>query len=443
MTNLFVAMPYGVRKGPLDYERPERTVKIDFDGVWKGILRPAVPAEFETKRADELLHSGLIDRLYIKWLLEADIVLADLTFFNPNVYYEVGIRQALAKKGTVLVACEGTKLPFDLRNQSVNYYDYFAAPKLPEFISKLRLAIENTALQEVDSPVHVFVPELFVKTYEIGKHPDAVIQELTQRVEQLDRALRERQSREEEERFLGKLQEAHDRGRVFSLYRAISTYEVTSVRLLEKLAIKLRDFSYFDEAIQVLERTIELNPNDWELLRELGFTFRKKGPAFYPMAESYMGRALEINDADAELHGMLGGLFKRRCDYRRALQHYRRAYELEPDNLYSLVTLAGMSGALGLVSEARNLYQKLQATSQQLIIQGGADHWTYFCLGEAAAALNDQNGAIAAYRSAIERNPPVEHVRSEAEQLEFLQERNFAADNMRNVIPILRDYIER
>jgi hypothetical protein len=34
MKRLFVAMPYGVRKAPLDYEEPDKTCVIDFDAVW-------------------------------------------------------------------------------------------------------------------------------------------------------------------------------------------------------------------------------------------------------------------------------------------------------------------------------------------------------------------------------------------------------------------------
>ena len=161
MRKLFVAMPYGHRKAPLTMT-PEVTVEIDFDAVWSEILQPAVPEGFATKRADELKQPGLIDRLYSEWLFDADIVLADLTFGNPNVYYELGIRQALSKKATVLVACKGTKLPFDVRNQYVINYDYFVAPTLRLFQSQLREAIENASAQEVDSPVHVFLPGLSV-----------------------------------------------------------------------------------------------------------------------------------------------------------------------------------------------------------------------------------------------------------------------------------------
>lgn len=67
MKRLFVAMPYGIRKSPLNYEEPDRISEIDFDAVWKGVLEPAIPLGFETKRADQLRQPGLIDRMYNEW----------------------------------------------------------------------------------------------------------------------------------------------------------------------------------------------------------------------------------------------------------------------------------------------------------------------------------------------------------------------------------------
>jgi tetratricopeptide (TPR) repeat protein len=154
-----------------------------------------------------------------------------------------------------------------------------------------------------------------------------------------------------------------------------------------------------------------------------------------------MERALQLNDQDSELHGMLGGLFRRRGDYERALTQYRRAYELQPDDLYPLVTVGAMCGAMGKIGEAREWYQKLQTICEELINQERADHWTYLCLAESVVVLGNQRSANAAYRKALSYNPPVEHVRSEAEQLEFLVERKFAADNARSVLPILNEYL--
>jgi hypothetical protein len=67
---------------------------------------------------------------------------------------------------------------------------------------------------------------------------------------------------------------------------------------------------------------------------------------------------------------------------------------------------------------------------------------TYLCLGEAGVALGNQETANAAYLKAIEVNPPVEHVQSEVEQLEFLIDRNFAAESARNVLSMLREYLK-
>jgi tetratricopeptide (TPR) repeat protein len=405
------------------------------------MLQPALPPGFEIKRADELRQPGLIDRMYNEWLFDADIVLADLTFGNPNVYYELGIRQALSKRGTVLVACKGTKLPFDVQNQYVIHYDYFAAPTLRAFQAELRQAIENASVQELDSPVHVFLPGLVVGRYRGEKPPEARVQELTHRIQELEAALRDQRSQDEEERLLQKLREATTAPRVLSLHQLISARDIKSVRLLEQLAISLRDASYFDEALQTLDRALKIDPNDSELLREVGFVYRKKGLPYYSQAAGYMERALQLNDHDSELHGMLGGLFRRRGEYERALAQYKRAHELQPDDLYPLVTVGAMCGALGKVGEAKEWYQKLQTTCEKFISQQRADHWTYLCLGEAAVALGNQEAANVAYRTAIDAKPPVEHVRSEAEQLEFLVERNFAAESARNVLPILQDYL--
>jgi tetratricopeptide (TPR) repeat protein len=438
---LFVAMPYGKRKAPLDYDEPDKTCVIDFDAVWDEILQPAIPAGFVMKRADELGQPGLIDRMYNEWLFDADIVLADLTFGNPNVHYELGIRQALSKKGTVLVACKGAKLPFDVRNQLVISYDYFALPTLRAFQSDLRQAIENASNQEMDSPVHVFLPGLVVGRYKDKKSPEVKIQELKQRIRELEAALKDQRSRDEEERLLDKVRAATTGPRVLSLYHLISVRDIKSVRLLEQLATNLRDASYFDEALQTLDRALKIDPDDPELLRGLGFVYRKKGPPYYAQAATYLERALKINDRDSELYGMLGGLFRRQGDYERALTQYKRAHELQPKDLYPLVTIGAMCGALGKIGEAKEWYLKLQTGCQKAITQERDDHWTYLCLGEAAVALGNPEAAIAAYGKALSSHPPVEHVRSEAEQLEFLADKNFAADIARTVLPILREYL--
>lgn len=202
-----------------------------------------------------------------------------------------------------------------------------------------------------------------------------------------------------------------------------------STELLDAAAVQLRQFGRFDEAIEALERAVALDETDPDLWRELGFAFRKKGEPFFDRAEGCFTKALELNDADAELHGMVGGLLKRRGALRDALKHYRRAYELEPENLYPMVNLASMASATSDMSESQKWYALVQSTCEGLIMQHEADGWTYLCLGEASFATGDEEQAIEAYRKAIEFGAAPEDVKSAMEQLGFLADHGFRADS--------------
>lgn len=75
-------------------------------------------------------------------LISSDIVVADLTDANPNVYWELGIRQSF-KHGTITIAETGTKLPFDINNKGTLWYypnDYI---KNTEFETNLTDAIKD------------------------------------------------------------------------------------------------------------------------------------------------------------------------------------------------------------------------------------------------------------------------------------------------------------
>jgi hypothetical protein len=55
-------------------------------------------------------------------LLMAELVVADLTVDNPNVWYEIGVRHALRTSGAVLTFALRSRLPFDLNGQRMLHY---------------------------------------------------------------------------------------------------------------------------------------------------------------------------------------------------------------------------------------------------------------------------------------------------------------------------------
>ena len=111
----FVVMGFGKKT---DFETG-RT--LDLDKTYRNIIKPAVKAAgLECVRADEIVHSDLIDVPMYEQLLNADVVVADLSTSNKNAFYELGVRHAL-KPYTTLVVCEdGIKtFPFDINHVAV------------------------------------------------------------------------------------------------------------------------------------------------------------------------------------------------------------------------------------------------------------------------------------------------------------------------------------
>jgi nucleoside 2-deoxyribosyltransferase len=115
---------------------------------------------FQCVRADFVTQTGSITRDLIGRLYRADVVIADLTDLNPNVFYELGVRHAL-RSGTILIALKGTRPPFDLGDlRVIPYEDRVGGEKdaIPEIQDVLRSLLTEPLPQ--DSPVLHAIPEL-------------------------------------------------------------------------------------------------------------------------------------------------------------------------------------------------------------------------------------------------------------------------------------------
>jgi Tetratricopeptide Repeats-Sensor len=108
----FMIMPYG-RKASQARSR-KLPAEIDFNALWdRGYVPVIKELGYEPVRADQdtgaMIISQMLERLYF-----ADLVLADMTIPNGNVYYEVGIRHAAKESGCVLFAADWSKRLFDV-----------------------------------------------------------------------------------------------------------------------------------------------------------------------------------------------------------------------------------------------------------------------------------------------------------------------------------------
>ena len=159
--HVFVAMPFGIK--PADDGR-----LIDFDRVYAELIRPALEsAGLEVLRADEEQRAGDIRADMFQELLMADLVVADLTLDNPNVWYELGVRHALRARGVILVQGPRTARPFDIYTDRKLTYHWLDGVPDPQTLATDIANLANMARNTLNawrgrktSPVYALLPNL-------------------------------------------------------------------------------------------------------------------------------------------------------------------------------------------------------------------------------------------------------------------------------------------
>lgn len=163
----FIVMGFGKKKDP-DTNRT-----IDMDATYKRIIRPAVEASgCKCIRADEIVEAGIIDRSMYALLYYADVVIADISTFNPNAIYELGVRHTLRPYSTIIIKEDEGKIPFDIGHDRILNYKHLgneiSDQEAKKCIPQLRDLIKSVVAEpRTDSPLYSYIPN--TKKPEISK----------------------------------------------------------------------------------------------------------------------------------------------------------------------------------------------------------------------------------------------------------------------------------
>jgi len=91
--------------------------------VYEHAIRPAAEAaEFECYRADDAFAPEAIIRNIINSIFADDVIVADISGFNPNVFYELGVAHTIGNKTIIICERTGKELPFDLKSYRIIFY---------------------------------------------------------------------------------------------------------------------------------------------------------------------------------------------------------------------------------------------------------------------------------------------------------------------------------
>jgi hypothetical protein len=134
------------------------------DLVFGSIVEPALEGlSLRVVRADKIGKPGMITRQVAEHLVRSPLVIADLSFGNPNVFYELALRHA-SRRPVIQLVRTGDALPFDVNQFRTVFMDmtdiYTLVPQLDSIRSEVtrhcRAALESEG--PVDSPLSLFFP---------------------------------------------------------------------------------------------------------------------------------------------------------------------------------------------------------------------------------------------------------------------------------------------
>lgn len=148
----FVLMPFGTKTDDTKKE-------INFDIVFESFIKKAIEtAGLEPIRADEEQGGGFIHKPMYERLLFCDFAIADLSFANANVFYELGVRHTAKPYTTISIFEVGTKLPFDVAPLRMFPYQYSNGTivdvdaQITALAAKIKYSIDAQKIDD-DSPI--------------------------------------------------------------------------------------------------------------------------------------------------------------------------------------------------------------------------------------------------------------------------------------------------
>ena len=305
---------------------------VDFERVHAELIAPALQeVGIDGGTTGDILQAGNVREDMFRELVLADVVVADVSVHNANVFYELGIRHAVRNRSTVLIRARIDEVPFDLRTDRYLSYDPLsAAASVPQLVQALR---ETLASERIDSPVFQLLPG-----FAAGPHATLL---------DLPRDLAEDIGRAREDRRASDLRLISDE--VMGL-----RFEEAALRVVARA---LADVGDDVGAQRAWERIRAAHPSDLEANRALSDVYRRLGPLV--ASDQAIERALgseTLSSLDrAELYALRGSNSKRRwvaqwragAEQNRArtalrsreldisFQFYRRGFDEDLNHWYS------------------------------------------------------------------------------------------------------------
>lgn len=436
----FMVMPFGkkdtqapVGKGP---------ASLSFDSLWEKALRPLIEddLQYTPVRADQDLGALIVHEM-LERLAISDLVLADLSIPNGNVYYEVGIRHAAKDTGCVLIGADWARPLFDVDQMRRVVYPLppAAVDENGVLTDEAAAAIRAALIQGIQalkggvSPIRQVFP----------KYPDI----------DLDRTSAFKDLMQEMAGFQGRIvavrrnSDPQDCSRQAKVLRDEYLDNPTALPGLGlELLYLIRDCVGWPELIDYIGRLPD-NLRDLPVVREQLFLAQSKA-GDHLAAIGALEKLIETMGDTSERRGLIGGRYKKlwlasksKTDLSRAIQHYEAGMRLDLNAYYPAGNLPRL-----LRSRARKEDEKLAlhaAAVTRLACERaqarGKDNWALLTQLGAAFDEGDVEGAEKLADEVADEGLPAWYIETTLPDLELSAELVPDPEVRKQLEPILED----
>jgi tetratricopeptide (TPR) repeat protein len=453
--HVFVAMPFGTKED------------INFNRIYLDLIKPALEEEgYEVFRADEEQMAGEIRTDMFQELLLADLVVADLSIDNPNVWYEMGVRHALRARGIVQIKSTREYMPFDVyTDRTLSYHVKDGVPD-PDFLSKDKTALRIMCKETISSwhdrkisPVYHLLPSLQEpnwKNLRVGG-----IKEFW----------------EKQEIWESKINVARKKQRSGDILILADEAPIQALRLeaYRTAGKALMDSGQFSLSLEQIEKALSIDPNDLKSRQYKGILLGRLEK--YEEAKEWMRSLVKENPTDSETLALLGRIEKdgwiqtwrepkktieqmaKDAEYEKsllkeAIDPYYKGFMLNPNHYYSGINALTLLYLFMYLTRDNTPDKRLKA------LEGGIrwaiesalsketpsfkDYWARVTLGDVDVLVSDIPTIEESYKHAIavaENN--WFYIDSSRQQLLLLRDLNFRPKEVEAAIKIFDRALEK
>lgn len=385
--------------------------QIDFDHIYEDLIKPAViKAGLEPLIEREETSFGLIHKTMYEKIILCEFCIADLTNFNPNAYYELGMRYAVKPFTTIpIIASSHFPLPFDIGPNRTFVYqvdkDFNLSNKENDMDALTKILQQAKKNRSTDSPLYDLINGIAFQNSVAHEKTD-VFRDKVQYDETIKKELAYARNLTDDDPDKAKALRIDALNKIVEKNQPLENAETA---VLIDIMISYRNIEAFNEMLAFIKQLPRYVFETVMVQEQYAFVLNRNGGKAKPVdevmiqeAESVLKKLEKGGKASSETYGIWGRIYKDKFEraYKAgstgeaatyledALTYYQKGFESDPRDAYPGINYVTCLELLGRREEALRLLPAVEYAVNAKMKRKTPDYWDYATLLELAVIEN-------------------------------------------------------